>query len=270
MESSMSEENLNVTPDEPVVNPVVETPDNPATENNQAPNAEPEGDKGDEGQQKHKGGWQKRVDTLTARMRMLEAQLEQERAQKSQPAASGKPAEAVAPKMEDYDNVDEYINAVTDYKVQSKLGTHFQQYQQQTQEQQIQRTFAEKQNAVRAEYEDYDEAVNPAMSYLSQFNPHVVAAVLRADNGPDVAYKISKDPSLVNALVRSDPYTAAMTIGQLAVTVKAEKANRKKVSSAAPPIKPVDAGLGGAGGEPDVTKMSAQQAHDYWSNKNRR
>ena len=199
---------------------------------------------------KHTNRAQKRIKTLVAERQKAEQDAaywrgiaeaggkKPENAQpqpgQPQPEASGKP------KREDYGPDEDYVEALTDWKLEQRLPVAFQRISEQQQEQAVRSKFIESEQAVKGKYTDYDTVIAGASNVM--IPEFCSAAILNSANGADIRYHLAKNPDIANSLSQMHPYAALMKIGELSAQISSEKVAPKKVPQAPPPINAPQAG----------------------------
>ena len=189
-------------------------------------------------------GVQKRIDRLTREKYRLQAENEVLRNQR-QPAAPA-PVEqpvAKAPKMEDFATVEEYIEAVTDFKAtalinkkETERAQSFQQREAQNAQAKLADGYSKQVNEARQVYDDFDDVTdNPDIAISGA----MAQAIMRSNNGADIAYYLGKNPAEAERLLELDPYSVAIEIGK--ISAKIVRPTPKTTSSAPAPIEPVGA-----------------------------
>ena len=206
-------------------------------------------------------GVQKRIDRLTQEKYRLRAELDVLRNQQQQPQAhqaqqAAQPSEA--PKLEQFQSIEEYLDALADHKASQKfdhLAKEREAKESQTRQQQevakLHESYTKQTEQARQAYGDFDDVVQDPDLPISQA---MAEAIMRSTNGADVAYYLGKNPAEAVRLANLDPFSAAVEIGRIAATVVRPQA--RKASNAPPPIQPV-----GSRASPvtDPDKMSAEE-----------
>lgn len=205
-------------------------------------------------------GVQKRIDRLTQEKYRLRAELEFLRSQQPQQAQPAQQAQqpSQAPKLEQYNSIEEYLDALADHKASQKfdhLAKEREAKESQTRQQQevakLHESYTKQTEQARQAYGDFDDVVQDPDLPISQA---MAEAIMRSTNGADVAYYLGKNPDQAARIASLDPFSAAVEIGRIAATVV--RPQPRKASSAPPPIQPV-----GARATPvtDPDKMSADE-----------
>ena len=168
-----------------------------------------------------------------------------------------KAVQLVAPKADDFDNYDAYIDACVDYKVQVTLQKRDATASVQTEAQNLQTKFVQSVEKFKEKTPDYDAAVsNPAFVQ----SPALIEAVLYSEMGPQIAYYLAKNVAETNRLNRLNPVAVAREIGRL--EERLTPSQPKKVTDAPAPIKAV-----GGNGTDKVSKdpkdMTMDEYADY-------
>lgn len=202
-------------------------------------------------------GVQKRIDRLTREKYQLQAQLEVLR-QQPQPQQQQQETPAAAPKLDQFASIEEYIDAMAEFKASQKAEEVFRKREQEqtaTKQQKdaasIREGFAKQTDEARTAYDDYDDVVDNPDLPISQA---MAEAIMRSKNGADVAYFLGKNPDECIRLANLDPFSAAVEIGRIAATIV--RPQPRKASNAPPPIQPI-----GARATPvtDPDKMSTEE-----------
>ena len=188
-------------------------------------------------------GVQKRIDRLTQEKYRLRAELEMlRRGQQPQQQQEQRQVEQqAAPKLEQYQSIEEYLDALADFKAAQKADKVFKereaaerQSRQQSEQAKLHEGFTKQTEDARAVYDDFDEVVDNPDLPISQA---MAEAIMRSTNGADVAYYLGKNPEQAARLASLDPFSAAVEIGRIAATVV--RPQPRKASNAPPPIQPV-------------------------------
>jgi hypothetical protein len=188
-----------------------------------------------------KGGWQRRIDKLTDRLRQRDQELADFRAKQSKtaeavPAEPAKPALSDKPKIEDFQSPDEWADARDAWKVNEERKAEFQERQRE-----ILDGFKKQIHVVREQNDDFDEVMNQNIVIPLS----VQDAIPTLDNGAAVAYHIAKNPDIAAQLMEMLPARAIAEIGRISERLlSAESTVRpptkeKIVSKAEAPIQPV-------------------------------
>lgn len=216
--------------------------------------------KEDEDEHRVPKGVQKRIDRLTQEKYRLRAELDFLRSQQPQQAHPAQQAQqpSQAPKLEQYNSIEEYLDALADHKASQKfdhLAKEREAKESQTRQQQevakLHESYTKQTEQARQAYGDFDDVVQDPDLPISQA---MAEAIMRSTNGADVAYYLGKNPDQAARIASLDPFSAAVEIGRIAATVV--RPQPRKTSNAPPPIQPV-----GARATPvtDPDKMSADE-----------
>ena len=173
-----------------------------------------------------------RASELEARLKDLESQL------KPKQAEEGKP------RPEQYSDAFEFNEALTEYKINQRIEQITKDAEQaKLQEQKLSqaKTFAEREQAVRAELTDYDEIIASSDVMISD---QVKDAILSSDIGPRIIYHLAENPEFAEKLKSMSMINALKEIGKLEARFEKSpegKAEAKavEVSKAPRPISPL-------------------------------
>ena len=157
-------------------------------------------------------------------------------------SAQAQPQDDAPPKREDFDSLEDWLEAKTDWKVEQKLrerdaraDTIERQREAKTRAEQMDRTWQERTREAQKRFADFDEVVTQNEDLT--VTPAMAAAIKATDNGIDIAYHLGKNPAEAERIASLDPVAQVWELGKLAATL-----NTKPVSKAPPPVEPVKAG----------------------------
>lgn len=188
-------------------------------------------------------GVQKRLDEITRQRYEAERRAEQERQERLywQRKAMGedKPVTTTPqnkPTVDQYGSYEEYLEALSDWKVESRLSAEREEYQRRAREQetyQKQTTYQERVNKALDKYEDYAD-----VAHGNHWSPTeaMTDAILESDMGPDIAYYLGSNPDEAVRISRLSPQAQYRELGKLEAKLSAPKS--EKPTSAPPPIEP--------------------------------
>lgn len=204
--------------------------------------------------------FQKRIDTVIGQrndVRLENDQLKQQLEAARQ--VEVKVSDINEPKIDDFDDPEEFTSALINYRVDKGVSTGLNNYVQSQNEasQKIQQDnvvtlYTQRENDFSAQVTDFYEAIGGL-----NVTPQVRQAIMVSDMGPQVAYAIAKDPGLISQLNQMDTGSAFMKVGEIAQTVRVNGVTNK-ISSAPDPITPPNGG-GGALKSADLNKMSLDE-----------
>lgn len=207
----------------------------------QAPSTKPEGEKPEEvtpeqAAKREGRRFERRLDKAYRRTAEAEARAK---------LAEERVAELVKPKtpqgeptLEQFDyDPEKYAAAKADYaKTQAAKEYETKQRDEYLKQSRTKILTAWEEKVARAEdkYDDFSEIVGE----LSPDNP-LVAAIMEADNGEDVAYHLGKHPKEAARIAALSPLSAAREIGKLEAKLAQKPAEPKTPSKAPAPITPL-------------------------------
>ena len=161
-----------------------------------------------------------------------------EQPQQTQPAA----VPADKPKFSDFNDLEAYTEAVTDWKSQRALT----QVQQQTQVQQLAQTYEQRLAQYRTEVPDFDDVMTEFVEDYGDVNvPEIVQVAMESNVGPQLAYYLAKNTEEVERIAKLPSHRRLLELGKLEDRLSRPKTTNsvaepvKKVTSAPPPVKPV-------------------------------
>lgn len=245
----------------PVVEEVIDNPivDEVETEG-EPPKVEADKQEDDDDDSSLPNGVKKRIDKVTRQKYEAIAEANRYKAELEQLRAQIAPKQE-APDISQFDTLDEYVEAVAEYKLNQKTQTAQSQQAQQTQAQAVAQDWVAKVDKVRSVAPDFDAVFNNVASI--EFAPMALEAVAQHPKGAEIAYMLGKDIGEAYRIAALPPSQQLMAIGELAAKTNVPKP--KAVSSAPPPVKTVS----GGNVTTDPSKMSTS---DYikWRNDQQR
>jgi hypothetical protein len=165
--------------------------------------------------------------------RLAREQRKWERERAVQPVV---PQAPVTP--EQFASNEDYVEALAEQRAEQKLAERDQRRQQAA----ILETYHDKEEEVRAKYEDFEQvAYNPNLPITTVMAQSIQAS----DNGPEVAYHLGANPREAERISRLSPIMQAKEIGKIEAQLAANPPV-KKTSNAPAPISPVSARSSGA------------------------
>lgn len=196
--------------------------------------------------QKKKGGFQKRIDKLTAKNAELERRLNELAAKDPKPAAQvEQPKEAASgePQEGDYETHAEYIRAITKWEIaeierqkETKLREKSVQEEHETRVSKFGQGFQEFAKA----HADAHDVINEAFEE-KPMSIAVQELFLDSENGQELSYELAKNLEEWKRINSLNPLAAARALGKFEASLsKPEpKTNPNKLTKAPEPITPV-------------------------------
>lgn len=243
----------------------------PAAESTNAPSAEADSENetedaeasdGDDDETDEPRPKRKRPGRLERRLTRLEtenAQLRQHMQQAQQPAAKAAPKPA--PKMDDFETIEDYLEAAVDHRTEAKLETlqtQARQRRDETAKQRQEREAAEKSRAWMDKGEDAVEGFTDiVMDPDFTVTPIMADALTEATNGHAAALYLADHPEEIQRIAGLSATGQAMAIASLAAK---STLPGKKRSKTPPPARALQ---GGSKAVPDPSKMTNEQYYEY-------
>ena len=207
---------------------------------------------------KKKGGFQKKIDRLVSRTTELESELEAERRAtaelrarldgKSETKQPEQSVPAGKPQPGQFSTVEEYVDALTDWKLAQKEAKEAQEAAAEI-EREDSKAYARGLAEIRAEHEDFDEVVGQSLPIADG----VITAIRKLPNGPEVAYFLGKNPDVCEALAEDDWMVAIAKVGQISAELSKGQSNSQATpTQRTVPPKPVRP-VGGASSRSSIT-----------------
>lgn len=225
---------------------------------------------------KKKGGFQKKINKLTAKLTALEQRaLAAEAAllARQEPAVKDDKKTEIKkdgrPNPDDFDTNADYIDALTDWKLEqskAKEKAENEKNQAKTEAQKRAEGFQSKINEFKKEHTDFDEVIEACEVDLSK---DLQSMILESDLAPQIMYDLADKPEEIERLNKLKGLHLAKALGVLEDRLTKESESKKekpKTSKAPTPITPV-----GSKGASKLTKhpddMTYQEYKEYMASK---
>ena len=152
------------------------------------------------------------------------------------------------PKPENFSDMYEYAKALTDYRVEQRMGEEKQkeaQAKQQAEREKVINAWTDRVKAAKSEMPDFDDMVGSADVVVSN---EVRDAIFESDVGPQVLYHLAENPEIAEKLQGMTVTSALRTIGRLEAQFEKAEPQTKTVvgkSKAPAPINPIRSAANG-------------------------
>ena len=243
-------------------------------------------DNDDEDRPKKKSGFKKRIERFQRRLseKEQEAQYWREQALRAQtPKPQGpEPTLDLAPNTDQkpiadhFESIEEYVEAVTDWKLRQAEARLIEQDQLtqakssfQTQVEQFQAKVVE----FKKTYDDFDEVVDDASDVI--LTPGLQESILSSDLGPQVMYELASNKQELLRINQLSPLAQAREIGKLEAKITSKlqepspKPQLKTTTKAPPPPKPLsgktDKGTKKSIYDPDLSQQEFERLREVRS-----
>ncbi|CAB4152279.1 hypothetical protein UFOVP610_3 [uncultured Caudovirales phage] len=218
---------------------------------------ESESDEKDKSKPKKKGGFQKRIDRFKKQLSEKDQEIEFLRRDREALRAGNpnkddlpknEPAKGIIdisakPKSSDFQTHEEYVEALTDWKVETKEKEREQKLKEakvKTEYQKSVESFQSKVKSFEKEVPDFQEVLADVDDIPLSFG--VQDAILTSDIGPQLMYEIAKDRKELERINSLSATAAAREIGKLEARLAKSESKEEtiqKITKAPPPIAPV-------------------------------
>jgi hypothetical protein len=217
---------------------------------------------------------QKKISALTKRNRETEqyykGQLEAMQSQLNTLMQVQNPVQEVVdviPAPENFGTTEEYIDALTDYKLkirETEIKKSLREEQIKTSEEQrkaeLERTWQDRQNKAMEKYDDYYEVVTNRSVPL---NDHMANAIMESELGPDVAYYLGTHLNEAQRIASLSSVSAIREIGK--IEARLGSTSTKKTTQSPSPINPVEGGTNPSG----IVNMENLSMKEYIKMRNK-
>jgi len=197
---------------------------------------------------KGKGGSrQRRIERLTREneeLKRLIAGREPVTPPHDKPSEPAQPAAAGKPKLENFKTLEEYQEALTDWKLDERERTRKQADARTAQEEAArteQERWTAKEKAARKAHDDYDDLID---TVVIPAGPGVLAArqaMLEDEHGAELLYHLAKHPKELERIAALPPASAVLAIGKLSAkfdTPATETNGKPRITGAPKPPPP--------------------------------
>lgn len=211
---------------------------------------------------KKKGGFQRRINKLNSRYAEKERETEYWKQQalkgagaKVETQVEAKPAAVVEgkPSSDKFDTHAEYVEALTDWKLDQKLkdrDSKLENSRIESEQQRVARQYNERAKVFAEKTSDFKDVLEEVDDV--PLSPALRDMFLSSENGPELAYELAKNRVEFERVSKLSPLAAAREIGKLEARIARPAAESKeiKTTKAPAPIVPV-----GGSGKGAVTKL---------------
>lgn len=243
-----------------------------------APESGPEKDKAQEQAKPKPSGVEKRIAQLTKAWREEERRRE-ELERKLAEATSAKPAEKPEagkaggkPVPESFNSYDEYIEALTDWKLEQKEkarveeATRAKAAEVETQRRRVAEAFEEKTNAAVAKYPDFVEALDADVP----MSEAMMQVMVLHSQGLDIAYHLAKNPAEAARISELVPSAAARELEKIAASLNAPAGTETSKPTTKAPKPPSTVGGSAAPASRSITDEKFGEDYASWERARKR
>jgi hypothetical protein len=170
------------------------------------------------------------------------------------------PKEDTRPQQGDFENYDDYVEALADWKTRSTTRQIMEEERAQIRAEERQRQVDEHFDAARKRIPDFDEVTRNATA-----SDHVLDIIGESDLVAELAYHLGKNPETVRKLDAMSPTAAAREIGKIEARIQDRLRSSQppgKQKNGSSPITPTKS-LGG-GGSGKITKNPDNMTPDEY------
>lgn len=183
-------------------------------------------------------GVQSRIDELTRDKHAARREAEYWKGLATQSTAQSTAEVAAKPTADQFDDYADYVEALTDWKVEQKTRDVATKAVAGAEIAHRQSAWVDRQIAARASLPDYDTVVGTSDIPVAE---HVRDALLDSERGPELAYHLASNPEFATQLNSMSPTRAALELGRLESSLDVTPAP-KPISKAPAPITPITTG----------------------------
>lgn len=195
-------------------------------------------------------GVQKRIDRAVrekyeaqARAKMLEERLTAIEQTSRQPQNFQKPIDKSEPKIENFNDFDEYVAAKAEYIASKKINETLAEREQRVAAERVAaaqwravENWNKRLEATTAELPDFEEVVGGSDLPMTDL---MRDAIIESEMGPKIAYWLANNPQEAHKIAGMSPFQTVAAIGRLEERLESQAKAPKKPTSAPSPVKPV-------------------------------
>jgi len=183
---------------------------------------------------KRPGAKERKIEWQAREIELLKAQLAalQPKPPEAQPAKP--PVPPGKPKLEDFETLEAYQEALTDWKLDQREAAKAVQ----SAEAQLQTAWSSSEKTARAAHADYDEIVQSVRAPEGPGVPAARQAMLEDGAGAEILYHLATHPDELKRIAALPPIAAVMAIGKLSAALAPSPAGNGKPKAAALPKPP--------------------------------
>ena len=247
-----------------------ETEEKDDAEESESDEDEGKADDSEKNKPKKKGGFQRRIDKLNFRIAERERELEYWRGKATTPAGEKtekvetKPVVDGKPNPDSFETHAEYIEALTDWKIEQKEKAAKEQDQKtklQTEQQNLLEAHSERVKSFAKQTKDFDDVIAEVDDVIA--SAVVQELIVSSDNGPALMYELAKNRAEFERINKLPPLAAARELGRLESKLSEEKKPEpKKIPKAPKPLEPV--GKGSSGSVTKSPENMSQSEYEAW------
>lgn len=175
----------------------------------------------------------------------------------SQQAEQAQRQTAQPPRPDQFQNAEDYAEALAEYKADRKIAEREAQQHQSK----VKSGYEDRAEEARAKYHDYDEVAHGDHVRITN---EMAAVILESDIGPEVAYHLGKNPDEALRISKLSPLAQAREIGKIEASLSSATHAVKKTSSAPEPIKPVGARSTSPAYDPTDARSAEKMSTAEW------
>lgn len=230
----------------------------------------------DSNKPKKKGGFQKRIDKLNGRLSAVEQEREywRQQAMRNQtPNQTQEPAVKIEasnrPKPDDYKTVDDYQEALTDWKVDQKIQAREEKLRQDSIKNEFQTKASQHSERVKklsSQKEDWDDVQD--VFKRVQVSAAVEQLILDAEDlSAELVYELGQDEEELKRICRMPALAAAKAIGKLEARLsKTATPPKKEKTTTTAPKPPTPVRAKGASTPKGYHDKMTQREYEEWRN----
>jgi len=214
-----------------------------ATANDDSSEENSETDTDTESPKRGKKGFERRIEKFNQKLAQREQELDYWRnlalQGQGQPKTETQVVTADKPKFSDFNDIEAYTDALTDWKLSQTLS----KVQVENQYRDVAKTYEQRLQEFKKTTPDFDSVMADFVEeYGDEQVPEIVQVAFESDIGPQMAYYLAQNMDEVERIRQLPSHRRLLELGKIEAKLAApaaKPAEPKKVSRAAPPVNPV-------------------------------
>lgn len=206
---------------------------------------------------KKKRGVEKRIDKLVAEKRDLERRLAA--LETPTPPAQVAQVKSGKPQLDDFDTLEDFTEALTDWK----LDQREQKRNEDRQRQETADSWESRASIAKSKFDDFDDYVNANSLHASNASQESLLFLADSELGPQVIYSLLKDDDILDQFAKASPIQQVKILTKVELSLETKKNATPSTTSAPPPPKKLSASTKSTTGR-DLIQHAGEMSDAEW------
>jgi hypothetical protein len=198
---------------------------------------------------KKQGGFQRRINKLNAKLSAKEQEADYWRQEAEKAKGQSVPNQkkvnqydesiSAKPKPDDFESHEEYVDALTDWKVENKIADYEHKKRLENARDEVQtkvKTHAERVKAFVSKHDDFHDLMEEVDDV--KVSGAVQEIILDSENGPALMYELAKNRDEFERICAMTPLKAAKALGQFEAKLISSKDKKEPIKHSKAPAPP--------------------------------